>query len=479
MADQRPTMPPPAISPTVPDDKLDENVMQRPDEPTGAEAPRWSGSAAIPPPTPRRRWWQLPSAQPPPRLPITRRQPPPLQPTTPLPDPAEVAAALRRPAEETRPEETRAEAQSYQDWAHIPPVDPWAEHDTSWQATPGPPGQPPMTEPPAVPNPPGSFGQVAPPPTLFGPHDAGPGLAPTGVGIGTDERNTGVQGPAAPSWRKRLFTRPSPAETRPVTAVPGTATPPGWHNAAAPPVTPGPPAAVVPSRPKPSTPSRRERKRRLRAGELPPPWSPPAAGLPPAPPRRRRKRRRAVRLLLLLTIGAASWYVGPSLGLPYLGQYPVTVNLPDVHGDLELRTDDTSVSTTEQLAQGLDDVGFFGDTFSGVYRDGDGKRVSLFGTTGFQWNPQSAVDTESSRLTALFHLRDVEPVDLGETGVHGRCGVGRSAGTSVVVCSWADFGSVGSAVLTRRSVSDSAELVARLRTALLTRPGGLPEPRLL
>jgi hypothetical protein len=73
------------------------------------------------------------------------------------------------------------------------------------------------------------------------------------------------------------------------------------------------------------------------------------------------------------------------------------------------------------------------------------------------------------RLSDEYHLTDIQAFDLGESGAHERCGVGRANGTSVVVCGWADYGSLATVVLTRRSVADSAELVGRLRESVLTR----------
>jgi len=40
----------------------------------------------------------------------------------------------------------------------------------------------------------------------------------------------------------------------------------------------------------------------------------------------------------------------------------------------------------------------------------------------------------------------------------------------VVVCAWADHGSMATVLLTRRSIEESADLVSRLRSAVLT-PG--------
>jgi hypothetical protein len=218
--------------------------------------------------------------------------------------------------------------------------------------------------------------------------------------------------------------------------------------------------------------SRAERKRqREQAGGLPPPWAPPSGG-PPALPRRRR-RRRWPWLLLLLALLAVSYRYGAAsyLGLPYVGQYPVSPSLPERVADLQLRDDPTSTRTAERLSQSLYDANVADDeVFAGVYRDDSGKRVTIFGTTGFRLNPESDVDAEMRRVAGEYRLGAVETYDLGEAGVHERCGVGRSGQAGVVVCSWADHGSLATVLLTRRSTADSAELVGRLRDAVLS-PG--------
>jgi hypothetical protein len=237
MADQQPDRFPPAAEPpsndraeSTPADRTqaDRAPTDRPQtgtNPPGAPAPhtepvvsRWTGSAAIPPPTPHRRWWQLHARQaaPPARLTagratggpaapldptraevtprepwplnptravVTYREPRPLNPTATLPDPDDVAAALAAaPGSDREPQPQR----SYQDWENTPPVAPWAEHDTL----------PPVTLPPVAPPP------LAPPPL------GTPGAGPPGPGApGPGAPGAGSPGPA-PSWRRRLFTRP-------------------------------------------------------------------------------------------------------------------------------------------------------------------------------------------------------------------------------------------------------------------------------
>ena len=74
-----------------------------------------------------------------------------------------------------------------------------------------------------------------------------------------------------------------------------------------------------------------------------------------------------------------------------------------------------------------------------------------------------------AHLTADYAIRDVVSYDLGITGAHERCGVGRTGRTTVVVCVWADHGSMATVLTTRRSVDDSAQLTGVLRNAVLVR----------
>ena len=139
--------------------------------------------------------------------------------------------------------------------------------------------------------------------------------------------------------------------------------------------------------------------------------------------------------------------------------------LPDSVADLTLRDDDASRRAADRLAGELGG----GGTFAGVYRDPNGKRVTVFGTTGIRITPKSDLSAQIDRIGDDYDLSDLRSFDLGEIGAHERCGVGRAKGDSLVVCAWADHGSLATVLLTRRSVDDSAHLTARLRDSLLRR----------
>ncbi|MEV0392610.1 hypothetical protein [Polymorphospora rubra] len=326
-----------------------------PDEPPTATI--WTGSAAVPPATPKRRRWSGLD------LPGNRSQPePPRDPTLELP--IVEREALHRGA----------------------PVDPWAESDP-WSGH--PPANPPTRPFPAVPE----------------------------------------QPPAAPP--------PQPA-ARP---------------------------------PKPPRASRRDRRPRQPGGPpavVPPGWRPPP-GYVAVPVRRRRRWPLVMALLTLFTIacccGCPAYF-----GKPMWEQYPAAAALPVELAGMTLRDDPDSVEAARQLEQGLGIAALItGDTFAGIYSAANGKRVTLFGSTGYRFSPENDLNEEIARLTTEYRLTGVESVETGIRGTYQRCGTGRQGDTAIVLCAWADHGSLGTGLFTRLSVEDSSRLLDEMRTVVITR----------
>ena len=205
------------------------------------------------------------------------------------------------------------------------------------------------------------------------------------------------------------------------------------------------------------------------SGARPPAGPPNGAPWPSAaPPRRRRRWPRRLALVSLLGVVCCCGIPAGYLTWVPAAQFPVTAVPPQTVGDLSLRDDSASRRSVARLKQQLRDAGARGDVFAGIYTDGNGKRVTIFGTTGLRVTPKADVEAELRRLADQFGLRDLQPYDLGETGAHERCGIGTVDGDTVVVCGWADHGSLGTVVANRRSVSDSAQLTGILRSAVLT-----------
>jgi hypothetical protein len=441
----------------------DEQTAAR-DEQTAARdeqaAARWSGSAAVPPHVPKKAWW-------------SRR---------------------RGPAEDGPPPAVDPWADS-EDWSATPAVDPWAEHDTPWQAEPLPPTRidaplpPTRTQPQLPPTrlespmpppaPPAATRPPAAPPTGTPPGATFTGAAPGAPAAPAKRRWWGrggrggaaEQAPAAPVNRPPVASRPAtpprgsrtapPAAAPALPATPARPAPPPW----APQPWAPPPGAPAPGAPAPGAPARSR-----------PPGAPargrPPTGRPdprPAPPRRRRRWPRRLALFTLASFlcccGVPGYFAWPAAQ-----QYPVSADLPQSVSDLDLRDDGASRRAIERLTGQLADSGLVnGDVFAGIYTDGHGKKVTIFGNTGLRLTPEADVEAEIAHLADEYHIENVEAYDLGEAGLHERCGVGRSGGNAVVVCAWADHGSLATVLLTRRSVGESADLTGVLRDAVLTR----------
>ncbi|MEH1168207.1 hypothetical protein V6V47_22755 [Micromonospora sp. CPCC 205539] len=342
-----------------------------------APAPKWSGSAPVPPPLPRRRAWGE-SAEPTPPQPIPAQPP-----------------------------------------EHQTPVDPWAGVDTgSWDL----------------------------------PHAELPPLPPT-LSYPTPPQTRQWSGPPAPP----VGPHPLPAAPQP----PPVARPVSTPRPVSPPLPASPPRPVSP----PAVPKQRRGRRTV----APPPVTPPPGWQPPqgyVPVKVRRRRRWPWLLLLTLACccGCPAYY-----GTPIASQYPAQAALPEQVADLSLRRDDRSETDARRLKDEMRQQHLLAeDTFAGIYSTADGKRVTIFGDTGFRWNPEGDADSEITRLSERYKLGTPETVDTDVRGRHERCAVGRSAGSEVVVCTSVDHGSMATGVFARLSVSDSAALLDTLRAQIVT-----------
>jgi hypothetical protein len=393
----------PAVDPT----RAETDPTRAEAEPTRGEperstldAPvRWSGSAAVPPPAPRRGWWP-------------RRLPP------------------AAPSD-------RAMSSDITDWTATPAVDPWAGQDTPWDPMPIAPADLPPTRmeealPPTRLDPPPAPPPTPQPPAAQPPTPQPPAAAPPLV--------------PAPAPRRRWGAKRKPQSTQPVNRVPVAPRPAA--PAPPPPAWRPPPAAVEKRRPQAQRPPTQR----------------------PQPPRcRRRHWGRRFALFTLFTVVCCCGVPIAYFAWPPARQYPVRAVLPASVADLNLRDDGSARRAVARLTQDLTDANAHVDqVFAGVYGDRNGKRVTVFGTTGFRLTPGSDLKSEIDHLTGDYDLRNVKAYDLGEPGAYERCGVGTTNGTSVALCTWADHGSLATVVTTRRSAADTAALTATLRAALLT-----------
>ncbi|MGQ5263844.1 hypothetical protein ACTWLT_24205 [Micromonospora sp. ZYX-F-536] len=365
---------PPADEPRPADRPAPAATAESPADP--ATTPRWSGSAPVPPPLPRRRAWGA-SAEPTP--------PPPPPPLTP-----------------DEPPEQRT------------PVDPWAGVDTGGWDLPHA-ELPPLPPTLHYPAPPATRQWSGPPAPPVGAHPVSPPAAP---------RPPAVQ-PTMPAMPARPVSPPAPPPALPKQRR-------GRRSAAPPPVTP------------------------------PPGWQAPK-GYVPVKVRRRRRWPWLLLLTLACCCGCPAYY-----GFPISAQYPARAAVPEQVADLSLRQDSRSTEAARQLENEVRQEHWLAeDTFAGVYGTADGKRVTIFGGTGFRFSPEADADAEITRLSERYALDAPETVDTGVRGRHERCATGRSSGSDVVVCTSVDHGSIATGVFTRLSVADSANLLNTLRAQIV------------
>jgi hypothetical protein len=236
------------------------------------------------------------------------------------------------------------------------------------------------------------------------------------------------------------------------------------------------PAPTAPAPlPVPGKEPRKDRKARLAAqkatGTRPPgpPYGPPPPGWRP-PPGYVAVRRRKVRKwpwLFLLSALCCCYF-----GKPVLDQAQVSVVQPATVADLTVRDDPASQRTAERLKVTMRTVHWLArDTFGALYSDANGKDVTVFGATGFWLDTEGNADKEIRRIGDTYSLdfATLQSPKSQERGEARRCAVGTAAGDSVVVCTWADHGSIGTGIFTRLDINDSNALLTRLREAIVDR----------
>jgi hypothetical protein len=98
------------------------------------------------------------------------------------------------------------------------------------------------------------------------------------------------------------------------------------------------------------------------------------------------------------------------------------------------------------------------------------KLTMVVGATGKVDDPAAELDqvfagAASSGLT----VSDIHNVSPGTLSGDAKCGTAAVSGQPVVVCAWADPGSVGLMQFRQRDMTASADLFAQMRNGMLTR----------
>lgn len=189
------------------------------------------------------------------------------------------------------------------------------------------------------------------------------------------------------------------------------------------------------------------------------------------PPRRRGRRWPRV----LLTLSAVTMVCcGGCLAaaMPYLRQWPATVKLTPQVAGLRQRTDPRTRIEMATLAFRLRTGHLLArNVFAAVYAQPghDDRDVTLFGAAEFIANPGRSLDGALGGLPGGATAAGVHDVPAGPLGGYQRCGTATVSGDRVVVCGWADHGSVAVGLFAGRDERHGAALLREVRAAVLHR----------
>jgi len=187
----------------------------------------------------------------------------------------------------------------------------------------------------------------------------------------------------------------------------------------------------------------------------------------PQPTRRKPRMRHifiiamAALAVIFVVVGLVTWH--------FLGQQGITLAPADTVSGLTLDTGNDAKDTSDYLRNALGAKIGLDNTVGAVYRDPANKDhdVLFFGGTSLVLNPAKDLDQAFSLLNdssgTVTGIQDVPP---GTRGGVMRCGTSNGDGGPMVVCGWADRGSLAMALFPGRSMDEAAQLLRDMRTAI-------------
>jgi hypothetical protein len=164
--------------------------------------------------------------------------------------------------------------------------------------------------------------------------------------------------------------------------------------------------------------------------------------------------------------------VGAVLAAPILKEYPATVAVPADLAGMEKQQNADADRLGASMSAELKKTAKADSAVAGLYSaSGDPQHpVLVLGASGLLLSPSNEVDKAFKGMnTAGLWVSNVAPYDAGSLGGIVKCGTGKVPGTSLVVCAWADHGSLGMAIFYNRPIADSAGLFQKVREGMLTR----------
>ncbi len=178
---------------------------------------------------------------------------------------------------------------------------------------------------------------------------------------------------------------------------------------------------------------------------------------------------------VLLMAGAGGLYVfaRPALGGTSEAAVAYTVSMPQEFAGLKLLTDADSKKTADDLKAQLQNDGIeITETFAEIYGDKPTptKTIMVVGAIGDVAAPASELGEAFTAVGPDMPVTNIRDVDPGSLGGDAKCAAATVEGQAMIVCAWADAGSLAMVVLMNMGdAAASEDLFREVRAAILTR----------
>jgi hypothetical protein len=167
-------------------------------------------------------------------------------------------------------------------------------------------------------------------------------------------------------------------------------------------------------------------------------------------------------LVMVVIIGGVAWHF-------LAGQESIALKPPASVAGLTLDTSEDAQQTSDYLRNAVGAKTDLNNPIGVVYQDSSDpdRDVLLFGGTRLLINPTKDLDQAFSLMDDKSgSVSGVHDVPAGPLGGVMRCGMSTGDGGPVVVCGWADRGSLVMGLFYGRTPDEAAQLLRELRSAI-------------